>query len=74
VESLLPRKLGHFSGGIHAAQLYDVAVRRAKPVYREPNELFALTYPTSKLRELAKDVLNRLAGRNGKALGGLPLP
>jgi len=51
-----------------------VAVRRAKPVYREPNELFALTYPTSKLRELAKDVLNRLAGRNGKALGGLPLP
>lgn len=58
---------------VFAADLYDVAMGRAKPVYQVPSEFFALTYPTYNLRELAKDVLNRLAGKNDKAVRQLEL-
>ena len=56
-----------------AADLYDVAMGRARPIYQEPAEFFALTYPTFNLRELAKDVVQRLAGRNEKAVRQLEL-
>jgi hypothetical protein len=66
-------KSGELSLNIFAADLYDVAMGRAKPVYQNPAEFFALTYPTFNLRELAKDVALRLAGRNDKAIRQLAL-
>jgi hypothetical protein len=56
-----------------AADLYDVAMGRAKPVYQLPVEFFSLTYPTFNLRELAKDVCGRLAAKNEKAVRQLEL-
>ena len=64
---------GELSLAVFAADLYDVVMGRAKPIYRDPAEFFALTYPTFNLRELAKDVLNRLAGKNEKAVRQLEL-
>jgi hypothetical protein len=46
---------------------------RGAAVYRTPNEFFALTYPTYNLRELAKDVVHRLAGKNDKTIRQLEL-
>src|SRR5262249_28260839 len=39
----------------------------------DPREFFALTYPTYSLRELAKDVILRLAGKSEKAIRSLKL-
>lgn len=64
---------GELSLATFAADLYDVAMGRARPVYQEPGEFFALTYPTYNLRELAKDVVDRLAARNTKAIRQLEL-
>jgi hypothetical protein len=66
-------KSGELSLSIFAADLYDVVMGKAKPIYKEPAEFFALTYPTYNLRELAKDVALRLAGRNDKAVRQLAL-
>ncbi|MCR4442858.1 MAG: DUF499 domain-containing protein [Peptococcaceae bacterium] len=66
-------KSGELSLAIFAADLYDVAMGSAKPVYQHPAEFFSLTYPTFNLRELAKDVLLRLAGKNDKAVRQLEL-
>ena len=66
-------KSGELSMAIFAADLYDVVMGRAKPVYQLPSEFFALTYPTFNLRELAKDVCTRLAGKNEKAVRQLEL-
>jgi predicted AAA+ superfamily ATPase len=64
---------GELSLSIFAADLYDVAMDKARPVYQDPREFFALTYPTFNLRELAKDVVGRLAGKNDKAVRQLEL-
>ena len=56
-----------------AADLYDVVMDRGTSVYRTPYEFFALTYPTYNLRELAKDVVHRLAGKSDKAIRQLEL-
>ena len=56
-----------------AADLYDVHIGRARPIYQDPREFFALTYPTYSLRELAKDVILRLAARTDKAIRSLKL-
>ncbi len=57
-----------------AADLYDVALARGtRPIYEDPKQFFALTYPTTALRELAKDVVHRLAARNQKAVRQLEL-
>src|SRR3989304_1972138 len=66
-------KSGELSLAVFAADLYDVVMDRAKRVYQDPREFFALTYPTFNLRELAKDVAIRLAGRNDKAVRQLEL-
>lgn len=61
-------KTGELSLAIFAADLYDVIMQRGKrPTYEKPEEFFALTYPTYNLRELAKDVILRLAGQSDKA-------
>jgi len=66
-------KSGELSLAVFAADLYDVIMGKAKPVYQNPKEFFALTYPTFNLRELAKDVVIRLAGKNEKAVRQLEL-
>jgi len=66
-------RTGELSLAIFAADLYDVIMGRAKPIYQRPEEFFALTYPTFNLRELVKDVLLRLAGKNDRAVRQLEL-
>ena len=66
-------KSGELSLSIFAADLYDVVMGRAKPVYQNAEDFFALTYPTFNLRELAKDVGLRLANKNDKAVRQLTL-
>lgn len=57
-----------------AADLYDVIMQSGKrPVYEKPEEFFALTFPTYNLRQLARDVVLRLAGKNDKAVRQLQL-
>ena len=56
-----------------AADLYDVVMDRGSSVYRTPYEFFSFTYPTYNLRELAKDVVTRLAGKSDKAVRQLEL-
>ena len=61
-------KTGELSLSIFAADLYDVVMQKGqRPVYEDPAEFFALTYPTYNLRELVKDVCLRLAGKSDKA-------
>ncbi|MHC1732922.1 MAG: DUF499 domain-containing protein [Bacteroidales bacterium] len=65
---------GELSLATFAADLYDVAMQRgSRPIYEDPAEFFALTYPTYNLRELARDVVLRLAGKNDKAVRQLAL-
>ena len=67
-------RTGELSLADFAADLHDVMMqRRARPIYEDPAQFFALTYPTFSLRELAKDVVHRLAGRNTKAVRQLEL-
>ena len=57
-----------------AADLHEVTLARGKrPVYEDPVQFFALTYPTHTLRELVKDVAVRLAGQSDKAVRQLEL-
>ena len=64
---------GELALSIFAADLYDVAMGRGRSVYKDPAEFFALTYPTFNLREMVKDVLLRLSGKNDKAVRQLEL-
>ncbi len=64
---------GELSLSQFAADLYDVVMDRGSAVYRTPAEFFALTFPTYNLRELAKDVVHRLAGKNDKTIRQLEL-
>ncbi|MCC6795258.1 MAG: ATP-binding protein [Candidatus Hydrogenedentes bacterium] len=66
-------KTGDLALNSFAADLYEVKLGRARPVYQDPREFFALTYPTRNLRELVKDVIYRLAGKNEKAVRQLEL-
>ena len=61
-------KTGELSLAVFAADLYDVVMQKGqRPVYEQPAEFFALTFPTLNLRELVKDVCHRLDGRSDKA-------
>ena len=64
---------GELSQKEFAADLYDVMMERNRSVYHDPKEFFALTYPTTKLRDLARDVVLRLAGKSEKAVRQLQL-
>jgi len=57
-----------------AADLHEVTLAAGKrPVYEDPEQFFALTYPTHTLRELVRDVAMRLAGKSDKAARQLEL-
>ncbi|MBI3370955.1 MAG: ATP-binding protein [Betaproteobacteria bacterium] len=64
---------GELSQKEFAADLYDVMMDKNRSVYHDPKEFFALTYPTTRLRELARDVVLRLAGKSEKAVRQLQL-
>ena len=67
-------RTGELSLADFAADLHDVVMQRGgRPIYEDPARFFALTYPTFALRELARDVVLRLAGRNTKAVRQLEL-
>src|SRR5690348_11438144 len=66
-------KTGELSLSIFAADLYDVVMGKARSIYQDPYDFFSFTYPTFNLRELAKDVMLRLAGKNDKAVRQLEL-
>jgi hypothetical protein len=66
-------KKGELSLSQFAADLYDVAMGEGTDLYRDRNKFFAFTYPTYSMRDLAKDVANRLAGKNDKAVRQLEL-
>ncbi|MDQ2843407.1 MAG: DUF499 domain-containing protein [Acidobacteriota bacterium] len=66
-------KTGELSLQLFAADLYDVVMDKAKPVYQDPREFFSLTVPTPNMRGLAKDVVGRLAGKNDSAVRQLEL-
>ena len=66
-------KTGELTLSTFAADLYDVVMGKARPVYQNPYDFFSFTYPTYNLRELAKDVMLRLAGKNEKAVRQLEL-
>ncbi|MGH2362576.1 MAG: DUF499 domain-containing protein, partial [bacterium] len=66
-------RTGELSLAQFAADLYEVAMDRGPEIYRDPAQFFALTYPTFNIRELAKDVMLRLAGRSEKAVRQLEL-
>jgi hypothetical protein len=67
-------KTGELPLHMFAADLYEVMMQRGKrPVYENPEKFFALTFPTYKLRQLVRDVVLRLAGKNDKAVRQLEL-
>jgi len=67
-------KSGELPLHMFAADLYEVMMQRGKrPVYEKPSEFFALTFPTYNLRQLVRDVVLRLAGKNDKAVRQLEL-
>ena len=67
-------RTGELSLADFAADLHDVMMQRGtRPIYEDPAQFFALTFPTFSLRELAKDVVQRLAGNNTKAVRQLEL-
>ncbi len=67
-------RTGELSLADFAADLHDVAMQRGvRPIYEDPERFFALTFPTIPLRELARDVALRLAGKNTKAIRQLEL-
>jgi len=57
-----------------AADLYEVMMQSGKrPIYEDPERFFALTFPTYNLRQLVRDVILRVAGKNDKAVRQLEL-
>ena len=61
-------RTGELSLAVFAADLHDVVMQKGRrPVYEDPAQFFALTYPTYNLRELVKDVCVRLARKSDKA-------
>jgi len=66
-------KTGDLPLSTFAADLYDVVMGKAQPIYQQADQFFSFTYPTFTLRELAKEVVLRLAGRSEKAVRQLEL-
>jgi hypothetical protein len=67
-------KSGELSMAMFAADLDEVILKKGKrPIYEDPAKFFALTYPTFNLRNLARDVVRRLAGKSDKAVRQLHL-
>lgn len=67
-------KSGDLPLHLFAADLYEVMMQNGKrPVYEDLEQFFGLTYPTHNLRNLVREVVLRLAGKNDKAVRQLEL-
>jgi hypothetical protein len=67
-------KSGELSLHMFAADLYDALMQSGKrPLYEQPDQFFALTFPTFNLRRLVRDVALRVSGKNDKAVRQLEL-
>ena len=67
-------KSGDLPLHLFAADLYEVLMHNGKrPIYEDPEQFFALTFPTYNLRQLVRDVVLRVAGKNDKAVRQLEL-
>ncbi len=67
-------KSGELPLHMFAADLYEVMMQNGKrPIYEKADEFFSLTYPTHNLRNLVREVVLRLAGKNDKAVRQLEL-
>src|SRR3989442_80346 len=67
-------KSGELPLHLFAADLYEVMMQNGKrPIYERPEQFFALTFPTHNLRNLVREVMLRLAGKNDKAVRQLEL-
>src|SRR5574340_1115060 len=67
-------KSGELPLHMFAADLYEVLMQSGKrPIYEDPAQFFALTFPTYNLRQLVRDVVLRVAGKNDKAVRQLTL-
>ncbi|MBW1811930.1 MAG: ATP-binding protein, partial [Deltaproteobacteria bacterium] len=67
-------KSGELPLHMFAADLYEVLMQSGKrPVYEDPDNFFALTFPTYNLRQLVREVALRVAGKNDKAVRQLEL-
>ena len=67
-------KSGELPLHMFAADLYEVLMQSGKrPIYEDPEKFFALTFPTYNLRQLVRDVVLRVAGKNDKAVRQLEL-
>ncbi|NLF19752.1 MAG: ATP-binding protein, partial [Lentisphaerae bacterium] len=67
-------KSGELPLHMFAADLYEVMMQGGKrPTYEDPSNFFALTFPTYNLRQLVRDVVLRVAGKNDKAVRQLSL-
>ena len=67
-------KSGELPLHMFAADLYEVLMQSGKrPIYEDPEQFFALTFPTYNLRRLVRDVVLRVAGKNDKAVRQLEL-
>ena len=67
-------RTGELSLSQFAADLYEVVSRAGRrPLYEDPEKFFALTYPTFALRDLARDIAARLAGKSDKAVRQLEM-
>lgn len=67
-------KSGELPLHMFAANLYEVLMQSGKrPIYEDPEQFFALTFPTYNLRRLVRDVVLRVAGKNDKAVRQLEL-
>ncbi len=67
-------KSGELPLHMFAADLYEVIMQSGKrPIYEDPEKFFALTFPTFNLRQLVRDVVMRVAGKNDKAVRQLEL-
>ena len=61
-------KTGELSLAMFAADLYDVVMGKARPIYQDPSQFFATTYATKNLRGLVKEVALRLTGQSSKSI------
>lgn len=67
-------KSGELPLHMFAADLYEVMMQGGRrPIYEDPKNFFALTFPTYNLRQLVRDVVLRVAGKNDKAVRQLEL-
>ena len=57
---------GELPDAIFAADLWAVVTGQAHQEYLDPNRFFAGTYPTDNLKVLVKEIVERLAGSEGR--------